>query len=123
MIGKTHFHSTGFLNCVALLPKFCLVPEGADEAGAFTAYPAQRVGGPAGKLPEIAGAQVGQLVLFPITPEVLHGVKFRGISREAFYPDFALQTLQVRPHESAAVGGHAVPDDKEVAFDVSLEVF
>ena len=50
------------------------MPEGDDQAGAFTADAAQCVGGPAGKLPEIAGAQVGQLVLFPITPEVFDGI-------------------------------------------------
>jgi hypothetical protein len=41
------------------LPEFSLVPEGADEAGAFTADSAQGMSGPSGELPEIAGAQVG----------------------------------------------------------------
>ena len=50
------------------------MPEGTDEAGAFAADAAQGIGGPAGELPEIAGAQVGQLVLFPITPEVFDGI-------------------------------------------------
>ncbi len=56
------------------LPKFCLVPEGADEAGAFTTDAAEGMGGPAGELPEITGAQVGQLVLLPVTPKVLDRV-------------------------------------------------
>ena len=99
------------------------MPEGADEARAFTADTTQGMGGPAGKLPEIAGAQVGQFVLFPVTPEVLDRVKFRGISRETFHPDFALQALQVCPHQLAAVSGYAVPDDEEFTFDMTLEVF
>ena len=99
------------------------MPEGTDEAGAFTTDAAQCMGSPTGELPEIAGAQVGQLVLFPVTPEVLHGVKLRGISWETFHPDFALQAFQVRTHESAAVGGHAIPHDEQLAFDVTLEVF
>ena len=61
-------------------------------------------------------------MLFPVTPEVLDRVEFRGISREAFHPDFALQTFQVSTHESAAVGSPAVPDDEEFTFDVTLEV-
>ena len=69
------------------------MPESADEARAFTANTTHGMGGPAGELPEIAGAQVGQLVLFPVTPKVLHGVEFRGISRETFDPDFAIQTF------------------------------
>jgi hypothetical protein len=106
-----------------LLPKFRLMPEGTDEAGAFTSDAAQGMGGPAGELPEIAGAQVGQLVLFPITPEVLHGVQFWSIGGETFHPDFAFQAFQVLAHESAAVGGYAVPDDEQFAFDVTLQVF
>jgi len=34
-----------------------------------------------------------------------------------------MQTFQVCAHESAAVGGHAVPDDEQLALDVTLEVF
>lgn len=81
------------------------------------------MGGPAGELPEIAGAQIGQLVLFPVPPEVLYRVKFRGIGGETFHPDFALQTFQIRSHQLAAVGGHAVPDDEQLALNVTLEVF
>jgi len=98
------------------------MPEGADEAGAFTSDAAQGMGGPAGELPEITGAQVGQLVLFPVTPEILHRVKFWGISRETFHPDFALQAFQVRAHKSAAVSGYAVPDNQELTLDVTLEM-
>ena len=78
--------------------------------------------GPAGELPEIAGAQVGQLVLFPVPPEVLYRVEFRGISWETFNPDFAMQAFQVRPHQLAAVGRYAVPDDKQLTLHVALEV-
>ena len=62
-------------------------------------------------------------MLFPVTPEVLHRVEFRGIGREAFHPDFTVQTAQVFPHEAAAVGGHAVPDDEQLALHVTLKVF
>jgi len=34
-----------------------------------------------------------------------------------------MQTFQVVPHQLAAVGCNAVPDDKKFAFDVTLEVF
>ena len=34
-----------------------------------------------------------------------------------------MQTFQVRPHQLAAVGGHAVPDDEQLALDVTLQVF
>ncbi len=51
--------SSNFGIPVKTLPKFSLMPKGADEAGAFTADTAQGMGGPAGELPEIACAQVG----------------------------------------------------------------
>ena len=34
-----------------------------------------------------------------------------------------MQTFQVVPHQLAAVGGYAVPDDEQLAFDVTLKVF
>ncbi len=83
----------------------------------------QGMGGPTRKLPEIAGAQVGQLMLFPITPEVLYRVKFRGIGRKAFHPDFTAQTFQVLTHQSATVGCYTVPDDEQLAFHMTLQVF
>ena len=100
-----------------------MVPEGADEARAFTTDTPQGMGSPAGELPEIAGAQIGQLVLFPVPPEVLYRVKFRGIGGDTFHPDFALQAFQVRTHELAAVGGYAIPDDEQLPSDVTLEMF
>ena len=55
----------------ALLPKFCLMPEGANEAGTFATDTAQGMGRPARELPKIAGAQVRQLVLFPVSLDVM----------------------------------------------------
>jgi len=98
------------------------MPKGADEAGAFPTNAAQAMGGPARELPEIAGAQVGQLVLLPVTPEVLHRVEFWGISRKTFHPDFTVQAFQISPHKLAAVCGYAIPDDEEFTFDVTLKV-
>ena len=105
------------------MPEFRLMPKCADEAGAFPTYAAQGMGGPARELPEIAGTQVGQLVLLPVTPEVLHRVEFWGISRKTFHPDFTVQAFQVRPHKLAAVCGNAVPYDEKPALHVTLKVF
>jgi len=47
------------------------------------------MGGPAGELPEITGAKVGQLVQFPVTPKILpsEGTGFEFKSRRVhFYP-------------------------------------
>jgi hypothetical protein len=62
-------------------------------------------------------------VLLPVTPKVLHWIKFRGIGWETFHPDFALQAFQVLTHEQTPVGGYAIPDDEELALDVTLKVF
>ena len=107
----------------SLLPKFSLVPKGADEAGTFTSDSTKCMGCPAGEMPEIAGAQVGQLVLFPVSPEVLYWVEFRRISRKTFHSDFTVQAFQISPHKLAAVCGYPIPDDEEFTFDVTLKVF
>ncbi len=98
------------------------MPKGADEARTFATNAAQGMGSPTGELPEVTGAQVGQLVLLPVTPEVLDRVKFRGIGWETFHPDFTVQAFQVRTHELAAVGGHAVPNNEQLSSDMTLEV-
>jgi hypothetical protein len=81
------------------------------------------MGGPARELPQIASAQVRQLVLFPVPPEVFYGIEFWGIGRKALNPYFAAQTGQILTHESAAVSGHAVPDDEQLALHMTLEMF
>ena len=62
-------------------------------------------------------------MLFPVTPQVLHWVEFRGISRKTFHPDFALQAFQVRTDKLATVCGHAVPNNEQLSSDMTLEVF
>jgi hypothetical protein len=81
------------------------------------------MGSPARELPQIAGTKVRQLVLLPITPEILYGVKFWSIGWETLHPDFAAQALQVGSHQLATVSGHSVPDDEQFALNVTLEVF
>ncbi len=61
-------------------------------------------------------------MLFPVTPEVLYRVEFRGISRKTFHPDFSIQIFQVFTSQSASMGGHHVPDNELLAFDVTLKV-
>jgi len=81
------------LNCIALLLKFSFVPEGADEAGAFTADAAQGHGRPSRRVARDCGRTDWQLVLFPVPPVVFHRVEFRGISWKTFHPDFTLQNF------------------------------
>ena len=64
---------------MTLRPAFRLFPEGDDEAMAFAADAAdaaQTVGGPTRKAPEVTGAAVGQFMLLPVGPEILHRVQF-----------------------------------------------
>jgi hypothetical protein len=61
-------------------------------------------------------------MLFPVSPEVLYRVEFRRICRETFHPDFAAQTFQICLYELTAVGGYSIPDDEQLAFDVTLEM-
>jgi hypothetical protein len=89
---------------------------------ALAADAAQAMGGPAGELPEVTGAQVGQFMLFPITPEILHRVEFGGVRRETFHPDFAVESGDVLADELAAMDAGPVPDDEQLAGDMALQM-
>lgn len=42
----------------------------------------QRAAGLIAELGEIAGTEIGQLVMFLITPDVFHRIEYRGVTRQ-----------------------------------------
>ena len=55
-----------------------MLPEG-DQEGGSPAHAAQRATGVIAELGEVVWAEVGQLVMFPIAPDVLHRIEFRRV--------------------------------------------
>jgi hypothetical protein len=58
-----------------------LLPEGHHQRGP-AAHPSQRVSSVIAELTDVMRAEVRQLVMFPITPDVFHRIEFRGIGRQ-----------------------------------------
>ena len=55
-----------------------MLPEGHHQ-GWPAAHAAQRATGVIAELGEVVWAEVGQLVMFPIAPDVLHRIEFRRV--------------------------------------------
>ena len=74
------------------------------------------------QLPESSGAEVRQLVLFPVRPQILDRVQFRRIGRQELQPESAVLLAHEVPYHAAAVTGQPVPDDQHPAGNVPEQV-
>ena len=61
-------------------------------------------------------AEVGQFVLFPVRPQILDWVQFRGVAGKILQPQTSSLLLYKLPHGAAAMSEHEV---KEVARSAS----
>src|SRR5271167_3147495 len=62
-----------------------LLPEGADQ-GRAAAHPPERPAGMNAELSEVLRTEVGQLMLFPVRPQILHRVQLRRVGGEELQP-------------------------------------
>jgi len=107
---------------VTFSPKFSLFPECSDQLGAAT-HPGQGLATSLAQLGQVARAEVGQLALYEIAPDVFGRIEFRRIGGQRLDPDFPIQAIQIVLHQTAAVNGCAIPNHRELAADVPLEMF
>ena len=98
-----------------------MFPEGCDERWP-PPHPAQRRAGSVTQLPEVLRAEVWQLVMFPVAPDVLCRIQLGGVCGQVFERDPATLGADVLAHEAATVRGEAVPDDQQLAGQMPLEV-
>ena len=62
-------------------------------------------------------------MLFAISPEVFDWIQFRGIGGQTLQMDVAVLWSDIIPDQAAAVRGQTIPDHREPAAKVLLEVF
>lgn len=62
-------------------------------------------------------------MLLAISPDVFDRIKFRCIGWQTLQMDAAALLRDVFPDQSATVRGQTIPDDREPAANVLLEVF
>ena len=60
-------------------------------------------------MPEIFSADVRQLVVFPVAPEIFDGIEFRRVRRKVFDGDLAVERIEELADQAAAVGRQPVP--------------
>jgi hypothetical protein len=99
-----------------------LLPEGRYQRGSSGPHPPQCGPSVAAELIQVFGAEIGELMLFPIAPEVLDRVELRGIGWQIVDLDFPLLGDQEVLDDPATVLLEAIPDDQQFALHVAAQV-
>ena len=89
-------------NIRSFRPPRKLLPERCDRPGT-AAHPPQRPACCLAQLPVIFWTDVGQLVLFPMPPDVLDRIQLGRVRRQVRQFDAAMQTFDVVPDQPAAM--------------------
>lgn len=61
-------------------------------------------------------------MLLAVTPDILHRIEFRGISRQALHFDGSGLLGDIVSHQTAAVCRQAIPNDRQLARDMPSQV-
>lgn len=97
--------------------------EGGDELRTALAA-ADALEGRAGdvaEFPDVLGAEVGQFVFFPVSPQILDRVEFRGVGGKPLdVQPFGLR-LQVLGDDFAAVDRSSVPEQQDLAGELTVQ--
>jgi hypothetical protein len=91
-----------------------LLPEGHHRGG-VAAHAAQSLTGPSAELTEVVGAEVGQLVMFPVAPDVLHRIEFGRVGRQVCELDPTPLLGDKLSDQPAAMGFGATPGDLSIS--------
>ena len=73
-------------------------------------------------MPEIARAEVRQLVLFQLRPDVLRRVQFRRVRWQIVDLDLSVQCLDVVVNQAAAMAGQPIPDQQHRTMNLLPKV-
>ncbi len=102
-------------------PQFSLFPEGRNEPGS-AAHVGERFSSEGTQLGDVFGAEVGQAVLFEVTPNVFDRIEFGRVGRQGGGVDTSLETIEVLAHEPTAMDNGSIPEDQQFARQLSLQV-
>src|SRR5512135_1062676 len=72
------------------------------------------------EFPVVVGAEVRQLMVLPVRPQVLDRVQFRSVGRKELHPQPPALLPDEVPDHSAAVTAQAIPDDQQLVSFVSI---
>ena len=74
------------------------------------------------KLRKGLGTKIRQLMMFPVSPDVLYGVQLRGVGRQILQANRSFLVSHKLLHQTAAVRFRAIPDDQQFLFDGTFKV-
>src|ERR1700680_1972391 len=83
-----------------------LLPESHYQGGS-AAHPLERATSMQAQLRKGARAEVGEFVLLPVRPQILHRMEFGSIGRKEFQPQASALLANKVPHQVAAMTAQA----------------
>src|SRR5208337_610837 len=86
------------------------------------AHPPKRVASMITELTEVVGAEVGQLMMFPIAPDVLHRIEFGGITRQLLDREPTPLGADKFADQSCPMLWQPVPDHQQLAWQMTQQV-
>ena len=94
-----------------------MLPEGTDQGWA-TAHPAQRPAGVLAQLAEADKAEVGQLVLFLVRPQIFDRVQFRSAYRPKLTPSRreVREDVPTDPQPERSSDNRGLPVERRACF-------
>ena len=101
--------------------QFSLFPEGFDQSRT-PAHPPQRLARRPAQLGKVLGAKIGQLVLLAVAPDVFDGIELRRVGRQKLQLHGPALLGDKLPHQSAAVNGQPIPNDRQATTEVPLQM-
>ena len=103
--------------------QFGLGEEGCDEPRAtFPATDAlERLTGGVAEFPDVLGAEVGQFMLFPIAPQILDGIEFRGVGGQSLGVQPVGLLGEISGDPLAAVDRGSIPQQQDFAGDLAVQ--
>src|SRR5215207_4847633 len=102
--------------------QLCLLPTRRDDRG--TALGAEELApSKFGQFSESLGAEIAELVLLPVRPQVLHRIELRGIGGQERKLKRACGGIDVIAHEPTTMRREVIPDDEELPFEAQAQLF
>jgi hypothetical protein len=74
------------------------------------------------QLAKVLRAEVGQLVLLPVRPQVLDWIQLRRVAGKKLHPQSPTLLADELPSQAAAMAGESVPDDQQLARNMAQQV-
>src|SRR6266550_4574209 len=97
--------------------QFGLLPERGDEPRSAL-HGFEPVAGEGAHLADAVQAEIGQLALLHVAPDVLDRVEFRRVRGQSFQDQVPVERFDIVLDDPAAVRRQAVPDDQQLATDL-----